>query len=181
MTYLSAFLSLLVAALVDTAWVALFRSKPVGKFQVIREGEALFQFTSTTGTFSIFPKERRLEVREGNTRRSVSFSDLKGMEYRVNENYALLQELFFGFDLTDTLARYQDTVDWFSISVLTHDNKRIPVFLSGQYTQREFLLAWYIEFQSQLLEKLGFLTDVEAQSRQAMGMLRVKLGNLPLL
>ncbi len=142
MTYFSALLSLLFAALADTAWVALFRAKPVGKFQVIRQGEALFQFTSTTGTFSVFPKERRLEMKDGNRKRSVNFSDLKGLEYRANQSYALLQEFFFGFDLTDSLARYQDTVDWFSIAVVTYDNQRIPLFLSGQYTQREFLISW---------------------------------------
>jgi hypothetical protein len=181
MTVVSSLLALLVAILVDTAWVALFRAKPVGKFKVVRRGESLFQFESTTGTFSVFPKERRLEVKDGNGKRVVKFSELKGMEYRVNESYALVQELFFGYDLTDTLARYQDTVDWFSVAVVTEDDKRIPLFLSGQYTQREFLLSWYIEAQSWLLDKLGLLTDVEAQSREAMDLLRTKLGNLRLL
>lgn len=181
MTYITALLSLVVAVIVDTAWVAVFRAKPVGKFNVLRKGEALFQFSSTTGDFSIFPKERRLEVREGKSKRIVQFSELKGMEYRVNESYALVQELFFGYDITDSLARYQDSVEWFSIAVVTHDNIRIPLFLSGQYTQREFLMSWYIELQSRALERLGLLKDVQAQSRQAMELLRSKLGDLQLI
>ena len=181
MNYASALLALAAAIVIDTAWVALFRAQPVGKFHVNRRGTALFQFTTTLGNCTIYPKAGRLEFNGSKGKLTVAFADIKGLEYRVNERYALIQELFFGYDFTDTLARYQDSVYWFSIAVVTHQNTRIPVYLSGQYVQREFFLDWYIELQSLLLEKLGLLTDVEEQSREAMELIRGQLGDPRLL
>jgi hypothetical protein len=181
MNYASALLALAAAVIVDTAWVALFRAQPVGKFKVTRRGTALFQFTTTLGNCTIYPKAKRLEFDGSKGRITVAFADIKNLEYRVDEQYALIQELFFGYDFTDTLARSQDSVHWFSIAVVTHDRRKIPLYLSGQYVRREFLLEWYIELQSLVLEKLGLLTDVEEQSREAMELLRSQLGDPRLL
>ncbi len=181
MTYISALLSIAVAIVIDTAWVAVFRARPVGKFKVTRRGEAVFQFLTTVGQFTIYSKEERFDFKDGKTQASLPFAHIKGLEYRVNASYALIEELFFGYNLTDFLAKYQDTIEWFSVAVVTHQNKRIPLYVSGQYTQREFLLSWYIELQSWLLTKLGLLTNVEGQSHETMELLRSKLGNPPLL
>jgi hypothetical protein len=89
--------------------------------------------------------------------------------------------MFFGYNLTDLLPRYHDTVEWLAIAAVTHDGKRIPLFLSGRYQQREFLLGWYIELQERLLGRIGLLKDVEAQSRTALAAIGAHLGNPKLL
>lgn len=166
---------------IDTAWVALFRAKAVGKFRVVRDGTSIFQFESDLGSFSILPREGKLQRKSPGTSETIEGSEIKGLEFRSHESVAVLQELFFGLDGTDLLARYLDTVDWFSLAVVTTDGRRIPLFLSGQYNRREFLMTWYIELQAALLERLGLLTDVEQQSRDAMVLIRAKLGGPPLL
>lgn len=181
MELLAPVLLLVVGAALDTAWVALFRAQPVGKFKVTRDGSAIFQFDSNLGSFTILPREGRLSFRDRGALRAVERSEIRGLEYRMHESGALLQELFFGFDLTDLLERYRDTVEWFSLTVVTHDGQRIPLFASGQYRQREFLMGWYIDAQTALLDWLGLLTDVEQQSRQAMETIRARLGGPPLL
>jgi hypothetical protein len=170
-----------VAVLIDTAWVAVFRARPVGKFQVVRDTADTFSFLSNHGTFTSSQRTQTLSYVLGKQRGALKFSEVKGIEYRVNEEYALLEELFFGFDWTDLLSQYRDTVDWFSIAVVAVDGRRIPLYLSGRYTQREFLHGWYIELQGAFLARLGLLTDVEAQSREALETLQARLGRPALL
>lgn len=174
-------LAAVVAVALDTLWVALFRTGAMGKFKVVRDGSAIFQFESDSGSFSILPKEGRLSYKTTQSSGSLSRAEIKGLEFRVRESVAIVQELFFGLDVSDLLARYMDTVDWFSIAVVTNDGRRIPLFLSGQYTRREFLMTWYIELQARLLEYIGVVKDVEAQSRTTMELLRAKLGGPRLL
>lgn len=181
MTALSCLLALPLLVLLDTAWVALFRARPVGRFEVLLAGESLVRVRSSAGDFTIYPKARRLTLHGGPHRGDVPFSDIKGLSFRVEERHALLEELFFGFDLTDHFAAYQDTVDWHSIAVVTHDGRRIALVLSGQWHPREFLMGWYIDAQAWCLERLGLLTDVEAQCQAALARLRSALGDPPLV
>ena len=175
-------LAVLCGLLFDAAWVALlFRMRRVGTFKVLRETGAMFGFVSSTGTFVASREAGSLTVVQGKSRATLKFSEIKGLEYRVNEKYALLEEFFFGLDLTDLLARYQDTVEWFSIALITQDGKRIPLYLSGQYQQREFLMGWYIEHQARVLAHLGFITNVEDQSRNALRLIQANFGNPRLL
>jgi hypothetical protein len=170
-----------LAILVDTVWVALFRARPVGRFAVLRDGETQFSFTSNHGTFRIDRAAQVLVHEQGSRRGRIPFSEIKGIEYHVREGHAFVEELFFGFNATDLLAQYQDTVEWFSIAVVTSDGQRIPLYLSGQYSPREFFLGWYIELQAELLDRLGLLTDVEAQSRSALDLIQARLGVARLL
>ncbi len=181
MNALSLTLTIVCAILLDTAWVALFRSRPVGKFEVLRDAGNTFGFTSNAGTFTAHQDSQTLTYVCGKLRGSLKFSEIKGLEYRVNEKYALLEELFFGLDLTDLLPRYHDTIEWFCITMVTLDGRRIPMYLSGQYQQREFLLGWYIELQAGLLARLGLLKDVEAQSRGALNQIQARMGGPRLL
>ena len=181
MSTLSLFVCAVLAIVIDTVWVALFRAQPVGKFKVLRDGDAVFQFQTDLGWFTILPKEGKLNFKGSNGNGSVVRADLKGLEFRVNESIAVMQELFFGLNGTDLLARYMDTVDWFSLTAVTVDGRRIPLYLSGQYTPREFLLSWYIELQATVLRRLGLLVDVEEQSRQVMETVCDKLGRPRLL
>jgi hypothetical protein len=177
----SLLITIALAILVDTAWVALFRARPVGKFKVLRDTADTFSFLSNRGTFSVSQRSQTLNYALGKSRGSVKFSDIKGVEYRVSEKYALLEELVFGFDWTDLLSQYQDTVEWFSIGVVTTDGRRIPLYLSGQYTPREFLLGWYIDLQATVLSSVGLLKDVEEQSRSALELVQARLGSPRLL
>jgi hypothetical protein len=164
--------ALALGVIVDTVWVALFRAQPVGRYKVTHRGEALFQADTSTGKLRILSKEGRLEVEVKGRSTVLPFAEIAGMEYRVHEHDALLQEFFFGFGLADWWARYRDTVEWFSIAIISTSGQRVLLYVSGQYTQREFLMEWYIELQTWLLTRLGVLVDVEAQSRAAMEEIR---------
>ena len=181
MNIFSLALAVALAILVDTAWVALFRARPVGRFKVLRDAGGVFTFTSNAGTFSADQASQTLSYVNRRQRGSVTFSEIKGLEYRVNEKHAVLAELFFGFDLTDLLPRYQDTVEWFSIAVVTSEGKRIPLYLSGRYEPREFLLGWYIELQANFLARAGLLKNVEEHSRSVLSLIQSHLGNPKLL
>jgi len=174
-------LCLVLPIVADTAWVALFRAKPAGRFKVSRESDDEIGFSSSTGIFVIKSAARTLAYASGRQRGVLSFDEIKGLEYRADEHYALLAELFFGFDGTDLLPRYRDTVDWYSIAVLATDGRRIPLFLSGEYQPREFLLGWYIELQAALLSRIGLLTDVEEQGWQALAAIQSHMPGVRLL
>lgn len=180
-TVLALVLLVAVAVVLDTVWVALFRAQPVGRFKVLLDGEAVFQFRTELGSFSILPKEGRLHFKGPRGAGTVEHHELKGLEYRVHESYALVQELFFGLDLSDLWPKYADTVDWFSLTAVTLDGRRIPLYLSGQYTRREFLMGWYIDLQAAFLRRAGWLVDVEEQSRQVMERVAARLGHPRLL
>jgi hypothetical protein len=170
-----------LAIAVDTLFVAVFRARPIGTYRVLRQGTAIFEFESDLGRFTILPREGKLHYKSRKDAGTLTRAEIKGLEYRVREEVAMLEEIFFGLDLTDRLARYVDTIDWFSLTVVAHDGRRVRLFLSGQYTPREFALTWYIEWQAQFLQALGVLKDVEAQSRAVMEQLRSLLGDPPLL
>lgn len=169
------------AIVLDTAWVALFRARPVGKFQVLRDTATTLSFASKTGTFSINRGAGTLAYVSGKRRGSFKLTDIKGLEYRVNESTAILEELFFGLNLTDFLPAYRDTIEWFSISVVATNGDRTPLYLSGRYCPREFLMGWYIDLQAEVLARMGLLKDVEEQCRSALTLIRAGLGNPRLL
>jgi hypothetical protein len=108
---------------------------------------------------------------------TVPLAAIKGIEYHAQVKYAFLQELFFGLDLTDLLPRYHDTVEWFSVTVVTLEGERIPLYLGGRYCPREFLMTWYIELQAAFLERLGLLPDAETESREMLEVVQARLGN----
>jgi hypothetical protein len=110
-------------------------------------------------------------------RGTLAFDEVDGIEYRAVERNALLGEWFFGFDITDFMGRYRDTREWFSIAVVAHGGRRIPLYLGSRYQRREFLMGWYIDLQSALLSRLGLLKDAEAESRDACELIRSRLGN----
>lgn len=174
-------LAVVLAVLVDTAWVAVFRARCIGSFKVLRDTADTFSFSSNHGTFTVNRRSQTLGYVLGKRRGLLALSDIQGIEYRAKEEYAFLEEFFFGFDWTDLFSRYQDTVDWFSIGVVATDGRRIPLYLSGQYSPREFLLGWYIELQAAVLVRLGLLKDVEAQSRAALQLIQAGLGSPRLL
>ena len=165
-----------IVVLLDTVWVAFFHGRSIGRFKVLRDAADTFTFSSNHGSYTVSQKSQSLTYVLGKRRGSLKLSEIKGIEYRVNEKYAALEELFLGFNMTDLLPAYQDTIDWFSIGVVTSDGKRLPLYISGQYHSREFLLGWYIGLQATLLSRVGLLTDVEEQSRSALELLQARLG-----
>ena len=176
MSIIAILVSVIAFVVLDTIWLALFRVLPLGKFRVLSSADSLFSFKTNVGAFSANQERHTFVYSMSEQRGSVPFSAIKGLEYRVDVKYAYLQELFFGFDLTDLLERYRDTVEWFSITLVTLDGKRIPLYLSGEYCPREFFASWYIELQASLLQKFGIIQDVEMQSRAALDLIRTNLG-----
>lgn len=172
---------ILLSVLADTVWTALFRAGPVGRFKIIHESGSEIRFTSSTGNFVVNRDSRTLRFSCGRDRGVLRFDEIRKLEYHVDERYALLAQLFVGLNRSSLLDRYHDTVDWFSITVLTLDGRRIPLFLSGQYQPREFLLGWYIDLQAELLEYLGLMVDVEKQGRAALDAIQARMPGIGLL
>ena len=177
MAFLGFLLILFASFAIDTAFVALFRAHKAGKFDVVRDDAKTFGFVSDTGRFNIYPEERKIGYTVGVERGTLAFDEVDGIEYRAEERHALLGELFFGFNITDFMGRYRDTREWFSIAVVAHGGRRIPLYLGSRYQRREFLMGWYIDLQSALLSRLGLLKDAEAESRDACELIRSRLGN----
>jgi hypothetical protein len=155
-----------------------FRARSVGKFKVILDSTSTFSFESKLGTFTAGQKVQLLNYVYKKQQGSIKFSDIKGLEYHVNVDYAVLEELMRGIDFHH---HYQDTIEWFSITALANDGKRIPLYLSGQYQPREFMFGWYIDLQAEFLTRLGLITDVEAQSLNALDLIQSHLGDPKLL
>ena len=178
MAFLAFLLVLAIGFAIDTAFVALFHAHRTGKFDILRDDDGMFGFATDTGRFNVYPEHRKLGYTVGAQRGTLAFDELDGIEYRGEERHALLSELFFGFNLTDFMGRYRDTREWFSIAVVAHGGRRIPLYLGSRWQRREFLMGWYIELQSALLSRLGLLKDTEAESREAYELIRSRLGNL---
>lgn len=171
-----------LGVLMDTFWVAVFRTTPQGRFKVSIDNVSSFSFLTKLGAFSVDRGKRMLSfVIPGQKKGLLPLSHIKGLEYRAQVKSATLQELFFGLDLTDLLPRYRDTIDWYSISAVTTDEERIPIYLGGQYQPREFLLTWYIDLQAALLERLGLVHDEGEESRAALNVIQRQLGNVQLV
>lgn len=181
MDFLVPILCLAIGVVVDTVWVGIFRKRPIGNFKVLASSHGTTRIESSTGNFTLDEGARTLRYRVGGTGGTLAFSEIAGLEYRVNEKGAVLAELVLGLNVTDLLTKYRDTVEWFSIAVVAHDGRRVPLYLSGQYQPREFLLGWYIELQAAVLEHLGHWPDVQKDSRAALDLLRPRLGQPRLL
>ncbi len=156
---------LLVLALLDFLFVAFFRRLKKGHFKVHSDTTEAFEFSTSVGGFAIDRANRVFKYATPDGRGSIPLDDVDKLEFGLVEKYAFLQEMFFGFDLTDIMGRYQDSDYWYSISVRTSAGEHVPIYIAGQYKQREFLLTWYINLQQRILEKLGVFVDVHEWSR----------------
>jgi|SRR5882672_2857620 len=186
---------IVVSVVFDTIWVAIFRTMPSGTFKVLLDNSSSFRFTTNAGSFSVDHNSQMLnyslqnrgsQVQQLNysiqkNHGTVLLAAIQGIEYRAQVKQALWQELFFGLNLTDLLSRYRDTVEWFSITVVTLEGERIPLYVGGRYCPREFLMTWYIELQAALLERLGLLPDAETESREVLEVVQAHLGNVRLV
>jgi len=186
---------IVVSVVFDTIRVAFFRALPSGTFKVLLDNSSSFRFITNAGSFSVDRSGQMLnyslqnhssQVLELNysiqkNHGNVPFSAIQGIEYRAQVKHAVLQELCFGLNLTDLLSRYRDTVEWFSITVVTHGGERIPLYVGGRYCPREFLMTWYIELQAALLERLGLLPDAETESREVLEVVQARLDNIRLI
>ena len=158
-------LSIILGAMVlDWVWAALFRTTRKGKFKITRTDAAHFTFVTDPGTFSIDRNKRTLTYSVSKEDGILSFEEIAGIKYRAEVRYAGLEEVYLGFDLTDSMPRHADTLYWYSISLQTADGREIPLFIIGQYEPREFMLSWYIELQGGVLERLGLFKDAHGYS-----------------
>jgi hypothetical protein len=171
----------IVGVVLDTLWVAVFRVTPQGKFKISVNNPSSFSFLTTLGGFSVDRGKQTLSFALAGRRGLLPLAELKGLEYRARVQAATVQDLFLGFDLTDVLPAYQDTIEWYSISAVTTKGERIPIYVGGEYQQREFLMKWYIDRQAALLNELGVSHDEAAESRNALSVIQRELGNVPLI
>ena len=156
---------ILILILLDFLFVAFFRRLKKGHYKVHADTSEAFEFSTDVGGYAIDRAERVFRYTTPETRGTIPLDDVQKLEFGLVEKYPFLKEWFFGFNLTDMMRRYQDSDYWYSITILTAEGKHIPVYLGGQYKQREFLLTWYINLQQRLLEMLGAFVDVHDWSR----------------
>lgn len=170
MLYLT--INILVLLLLDFIYVAFFRRLKKGKFNVIEDSPKSYTFQSNVGEFRIDRENRELRYAANPNRGSIPFGEISKIEYRLADNWAWIQELFFGFGVMDIFGRYQDSDYWYTIYVVSKDGQRLPVFVAGQHKQREFLMTWYINLQQNILERLGLFRDVHDYSALMLDELR---------
>ncbi len=163
---------LLVVALLDFLFVAFFRRLKKGRYKVHTDTSEVFEFSTDVGGFAIDRVERVFRYATPGGRGSIPLDAVNKLEFGLVEKYALLQEILFGFDLTDFMGRYQDSDYWYSISLRTADNEHIPIYIAGQYKQRSFLMTWYINLQQRILEAMGAFVDVHDWSRAVVDSLK---------
>lgn len=154
-------LSLVVVGVIaDYIFVAIFRGMKKSKFIVTENSEKAFSFETAAGGFRIDRAKRELSYAVLGVRRSVPLDELARLKFGYADKSALLQEIFFGYELTDALSAYQDSNHWYTVQISTKQGDSIPLFTAGQYEPREFFLGWYIRLQEAILEKLGLFHDV---------------------
>ena len=159
---------ILILLLIDFLFVAFFRRLKKGHYKVHADTAEVFEFSTDVGGYAIDRADRIFRYTSSESRGSIPLDEVEKLEFGLVEKYPLLQEWLFGFNLTDLMRRYQDSDYWSSITVRTTEGQHIPIYLGGQYKQREFLLTWYIDLQQRLLERLGVFVDVHDWSRAAV-------------
>ena len=155
----------LVLVLLNFLFFAFFRRLKKGRFKVHTDTADVFEFSTDVGGFAIDRNERVFRYATPELSGSIPFDAVQKLEFGLVDKYPVLQEWFFGFSLTDTMRRYQDSDYWYSITVRTAEGKHIPIFIAGQWKQREFLMTWYVNLQQRILETLGIFVDVHEWSR----------------
>jgi len=159
-------LYIILAIILDTLFVGLFRRRRGGKSKLIEYSNGSFRIQSEFGIIKYSSEDKFLRCTIKGKSTKLAADRVLGIKYRAEARYALLEELLFGFNIADFFARYQDSVDWYSISLIGPDDIELPIYIAGQYQPREFLLGWYIDMQRHFLEKVGLVTDIEIESRQ---------------
>lgn len=175
-------MSFIIWLLVLLFWFALnigigvlLRAYKSGKFEVVRDDDQAFSFVSSTGNFNIYPSRKLLGYDLKTGRGTLSFDELAGIEYRVEERDASFSALFFGSFFT---GQYATTREWFCINVATHDGPRFPLYLGNRLEPRHPLMGWLFALETAMLTRFGLLKDTEVESREAYELIRSRLGNL---
>lgn len=169
---LSFFALVSVGVIVDYLLVAFFRGMKKSRFIVTENSDRTYAFQTDIGGFRIDRENKTLNFAVLGDRKTVPLSDLARLKFGYADKSALLQEVFFGFNLTDLMSPYQDSNHWYTIHLVTKNGKPIPIFTAGQYEPREFMLTWYVRLQERILERLGFFHDVHDYSRLVLDELK---------
>jgi hypothetical protein len=120
------------------------------------------------GVYQFRPDAREISVRTREHAERIPYDDVAGFEYRHRSQYAMAQEMVFGFDLSDLLGRYSDTIEWYLLSLRTRDRRLIPVFVVGEYQRREFLVNVFQHAEEEAMRGLGLPPDGAAQGRRSV-------------
>ncbi len=84
----------------------------------------------------------------------VDFSNVKGLYYEIDNSGAALLVLSVGSVL--------DEYEWHVISLVTQDNKRIPIYIIGRYIPKGILM-FVINFQKYILDSMGLIKDIQLE------------------
>ena len=170
------FITLLFFASMLAAWVLIWRRMQKGRFSILEDSSARFVFVSDCGRFTLHRQTGKLAWTHRGKASSMRLDEVKGVDYLANEGGALGLELLNGFGFTDLFHRYQDSIEYHAIDIVTHERGRVPVFRGARWQRREFLAGPLIALQDFLFVRTGLLRDVEQQAERALDLLLERLG-----
>lgn len=165
-------LFLLAAILLSFLLVAWFRRLKQSRFEVTLDVPDLFRFETDLGRFQINRKHGRFDAVTADEKRHYLLSDIDRIEFQWTKKHALMEEILFGYHITDLFEVYRDTIDYYVILVHPRNALPVPVYAACQYQQRDFLSGWYIKLQQVLLGRLGLFKDGYVHSTSVYMQLR---------
>lgn len=151
--------------LVASSAVAVFQYRlKKGRFKVLQEGSRGFRFLSDFGDITFDGTTQTLSIVGPRETARIAFERIERLDYRMTTSAALAEEVWNGFDLWDLAGSYRDIDCWFELSVVLRGDRRVPLYIVGQYEPKEPLSEWWFELQRGLLRLAGLFRDADATS-----------------
>ena len=157
-------------------WMAVYRQKYKGKFNVTLDTSEKYNVITDLGTTVIDYGLKQVSL-PGRPRKIISLEEIRGIRFSHDADWALATEKAFGINVAEPSARFSslDRMHWYTIKLVTSENDEIPMFIVGEYEPKAFVPAWVISIEIYLLERLGLMPDVNAYAREKLNILVAKL------
>jgi hypothetical protein len=168
MENVASLVTLVILVLVSFPVMAMLYRKKKGRFEILRDDSAGFEFETDLGLFSIDRNEHRFHFSTKDGREAIALSEIERLNFGLLREWAFGAELLTGLQFLDLFKRYRDTNNWYQISLVLVGGPVVPLFVAGQYEPREFLRAWWFDFQVRVLHRLGLFEDVEDAARSSL-------------
>lgn len=152
---LIAVLGVVAMLLIDFGWMAHLYRLRKGRFEPSRDDQSYFFFQTDLARVTMNRGRRLLKVTNDSGSKEIPFSQIERLDFGFRTTPALTEEWFNGFDVWDNFKRYQDTINWYTISLVLERGQKISIYQVGQYEPREPLSAWWFDGQVKLLHRFG--------------------------
>ena len=163
-----------VGVALNVAWVAYTRRIRLGKLSILSSSNTV-RMTTNLGLMKFDGENQAIAYVYKDQRGSITFADVIGLSFEAAEESAFALEFLNGFDLTDLLPQYKDSIVWRNIYLQTRDGNRLLIFSAGQYIPREFLLTWFLNLQARMLSAMGLYQDVDDVAQAALDEIQMAL------